>query len=96
MHFTSVFKPSKLSHVVALVCGSRPPPLAAGAISALQFQAVRLACARHELRLPDGARAGFFLGDGEPPHMNRLYPGSLNHSLFHPLSCLSPVELPLG
>jgi hypothetical protein len=41
---------------------SNPP---AGAISALQFQAVRLACARHELRLPDGARAGFFLGDGE-------------------------------
>lgn len=38
---------------------------AAGAISALQFQAVRLACARHELRLPDGSRAGFFLGDGE-------------------------------
>lgn len=38
---------------------------AGGAISALQFQAVRLACARHEQKLPDGSRAGFFLGDGE-------------------------------
>jgi hypothetical protein len=26
---------------------------------------VRLAGARHEQRLPDGSRAGFFLGDGE-------------------------------
>eukprot|EP00878_Enallax_costatus_P023440 GHUV01024933.1.p1 GENE.GHUV01024933.1~~GHUV01024933.1.p1 ORF type:complete len:410 (+),score=80.43 GHUV01024933.1:835-2064(+) len=38
--------------------------LKSGAISALQFQAVRLACARHEQKLPDGSRAGFFLGDG--------------------------------
>lgn len=38
---------------------------AGGAISALQFHAVRLACARHEQLLPDGSRAGFFLGDGE-------------------------------
>ncbi len=34
-------------------------------ISAPQFQAVRLASARHETRLRGGARAGFFLGDGE-------------------------------
>jgi hypothetical protein len=38
---------------------------AGSAISALQFHAVRLACARHEQKLPDGSRAGFFLGDGE-------------------------------
>eukprot|EP00775_Hariotina_reticulata_P014309 gene14309-36_t len=38
--------------------------LQSGAISALQFHAVRLACARHEHKLPDGTRAGFFLGDG--------------------------------
>jgi hypothetical protein len=38
---------------------------AGGAISALQFHAVRLACARHDQKLPDGSRAGFFLGDGE-------------------------------
>lgn len=36
----------------------------AGRISALQFQAVRLACQKHETFLPDGSRAGFFLGDG--------------------------------
>ena len=36
-----------------------------GHISALQFQAVRLACQKHETFLPDGSRAGFFLGDGE-------------------------------
>ncbi|KAL0036320.1 hypothetical protein WJX77_002328 [Trebouxia sp. C0004] len=35
-----------------------------GHISALQFQAVRLACQKHETFLPDGSRAGFFLGDG--------------------------------
>ena len=36
----------------------------AGRISALQFQAVRLACQKHETFLPNGSRAGFFLGDG--------------------------------
>ena len=38
----------------------------AGRISALQFQAVRLACQKHETFLPDHTRAGFFLGDGKP------------------------------
>jgi hypothetical protein len=38
---------------------------AGGKISAAQFMAVRQACARHETRLKDGSRAGFFLGDGE-------------------------------
>ncbi len=34
-------------------------------ISALQFQAVQMACAKHETFLADGkTRAGFFLGDG--------------------------------
>eukprot|EP00955_Chlamydomonas_euryale_P115228 366336-Chlamydomonas_euryale.AAC.19 len=33
-------------------------------ISALQFEAVRLACHRHTQTLPNGSRAGFFLGDG--------------------------------
>lgn len=54
-------------HVPAMRLPALPAP-AAGAISALQFQAVRLACARHELRLPGGERAGFFLGDGEQQH----------------------------
>ena len=33
-------------------------------ISSLQARAVHLACARHEHFLPNGQRAGFFLGDG--------------------------------
>lgn len=36
----------------------------ADGISALQVQAVHLACARHETFLPNGQRAGFYLGDG--------------------------------
>jgi hypothetical protein len=46
---------------------SRPPPTSTppgGKLSAAQFKALQLACARHETRLPDGSRAGFFLGDG--------------------------------
>ncbi|KAG2496337.1 hypothetical protein HYH03_005567 [Edaphochlamys debaryana] len=38
--------------------------LSSGKISAAQFAAVRMACAKHETRLKDGSRAGFFLGDG--------------------------------
>lgn len=33
-------------------------------LSALQLEAVVYACQRHEQRLPDGARGGFFIGDG--------------------------------
>lgn len=36
----------------------------AGSLSALQLEAVVYACQRHETRLPDGSKAGFFLGDG--------------------------------
>lgn len=35
-----------------------------GRVSALQLEAVVYACQRHEQRLPDGARGGFFIGDG--------------------------------
>ena len=51
----------------------------AGRISALQFQAIRLACQKHETFLPDGSRAGFFLGDGEP--VDQLSSVSLHPSL---------------
>ena len=37
---------------------------AATALSALQLEAVTYACQRYELTLQDGARAGFFIGDG--------------------------------
>ena len=41
--------------------------LAPEGISALQFQAVQMACAKHETFLADGkTRSGFFLGDGAP------------------------------
>lgn len=51
----------------------------AGRISALQFQAVRLACQKHETFLPDGSRAGFFLGDGEPVGLtNNKYADTCN------------------
>ena len=34
-----------------------------GALSSLQLEGVRFACARHQTILPDGQRAGFFIGD---------------------------------
>ena len=44
------------------------PPTAAnahgGALSKAQLETVAYACMRHALRLPNGCRAGFFLGDG--------------------------------
>lgn len=61
----------------------------AGRISALQFQAVRLACQKHETFLPDGSRAGFFLGDGE--HVEQLSSVSLHPSLVRH-NILSNVE----
>jgi hypothetical protein len=33
-------------------------------LSALQLEAIVYACQRHEQFLPDGNRAGFFIGDG--------------------------------
>ena len=42
-----------------------PGAVTSEGISALQFQAVQMACAKHETFLADGkTRAGFFLGDG--------------------------------
>lgn len=35
-----------------------------GKLSALQLEAIAYACQAHETRLPDGSRAGFFIGDG--------------------------------
>lgn len=35
-----------------------------GKLSSLQLEAVAYACQTHETRLPDGSRAGFFIGDG--------------------------------
>ena len=37
----------------------------AGLLSGLQLESIVYACQRHEETLPDGCRAGFFIGDGE-------------------------------
>ena len=36
-----------------------------GTLSGLQLESIVYACQRHEHYLPDGSRAGFFIGDGE-------------------------------
>jgi len=36
-----------------------------GTLSGLQLESIVYACQRHEHCLPDGSRAGFFIGDGE-------------------------------
>eukprot|EP00897_Mesotaenium_endlicherianum_P005981 jgi/Mesen1/5410/ME000269S04553 len=38
--------------------------VASGALSCLQLEAIIYACQRYDQMLPDGSRAGFFLGDG--------------------------------
>lgn len=38
--------------------------VASGGLSALQLESIVYACQRHEQALPDGQRAGFFIGDG--------------------------------
>ncbi|KAK9822510.1 hypothetical protein WJX81_008146 [Elliptochloris bilobata] len=40
-----------------------PRDVAVNGVSALQYQAALLACAKHETMLPSGERAGFYLGD---------------------------------
>ncbi|GFR44081.1 hypothetical protein Agub_g5241, partial [Astrephomene gubernaculifera] len=66
--------PDKIAETSALASVPVPPVsyktsfpaeiVTKGLISAAQFMAVRLACAKHETLLKDGSRAGFFLGDG--------------------------------
>ena len=60
-------------------------------ISAVQFQAVRLACARHEKRMEDGSRGGFFLGDGRCLISMQCSPQSAHRSQ-QMLLCLSLVQ----
>lgn len=35
-----------------------------GRLSSLQLEAISYACQTHDSRLPNGSRAGFFIGDG--------------------------------
>lgn len=56
-----------------------------GALSALQLESIVYACQRHERKLPDGQRAGFFIGDGAGVGKGRTIAGdhicTLNYSL---------------
>ncbi len=45
-----------------------------GTLSGLQLESIVYACQRHEQLLPDGCRAGFFIGDGEPQSHDVLCP----------------------
>ena len=72
--------------------------------------AVRQACGRHETRLKDGSRAGFFLGDGEGGEaghrgeagcrwswvgvINACLPACLPASLFNRLPRCLPARHP--
>jgi len=53
--------PASVAGGVASALG---PCIASGALSKLQLEGVLHACAKHEILLPGGMRAGFLLGDG--------------------------------
>ena len=57
-----------------------------GTLSGLQLESIVYACQRHEHYLPDGSRAGFFIGDGEEPTL----PSSIVMSLLS--TCLSSAQ----
>ena len=57
-----------------------------GTLSGLQLESIVYACQRHEHYLPDGSRAGFFIGDGGEP----ILPCSMLLSLLS--ICLSSAQ----
>ena len=48
----------------------------AGTLSALQLESIVYACQRHQRLLPDGQRAGFFIGDGAGVGKGRTIAGA--------------------
>ena len=52
-----------------------------GKLSCLQLEGVQYACQRHQLILPDGFRAGFFLGDGAGVGKGRQIAGAASDAL---------------
>jgi P-loop containing NTP hydrolase pore-1 len=50
--------------------------VASGGLSALQLESIVYACQRHEQALPDGQRAGFFIGDGAGVGKGRTIAGA--------------------
>ena len=56
---------------LSLASVTLPPPSyqlamkeTSGSLSALQLETIRYVCQQHERQLPDGSRAGFYIGDG--------------------------------
>ena len=47
-----------------------------GGLSGLQLESITYACQRHEQLLPDGSRAGFFIGDGAGVGKGRTIAGA--------------------
>ncbi|CAM9634187.1 unnamed protein product, partial [Scytosiphon promiscuus] len=54
-----------------------------GKLSALQLEAISYACQAHETRLPDGSRAGFFIGDGAGVGKGRQLAGIMLENFLH-------------
>jgi P-loop containing NTP hydrolase pore-1 len=54
----------------------------AGVLSALQLESITYACQRHEQHLPDGSRAGFFIGDGAGVGKGRTIAGLCARARF--------------
>jgi hypothetical protein len=44
-------------------------------LSALQLETIKYACQQHERQLPDGARSGYFIGDGAGVGKDRTIAG---------------------
>ena len=51
-----------------------------GALSRAQLETIHYACQRHEIRIPSGERAGFFLGDGVGLGKGRQLAGIILHN----------------
>ena len=56
-----------------------------GALSALQLESIVYTCQRHERMLPDGQRAGFFIGDGAGVGKGRTIAGAVLRCPRHPV-----------
>jgi hypothetical protein len=58
------------------------PCIIRGALSSMQIEGILYACERHSKRLPDGSRAGFFLGDSAGAGKGRQVAGIILDNLL--------------
>jgi hypothetical protein len=61
---------------------SLDPCIIRGALSSMQIEGILYACERHSKRLPDGSRAGFFLGDSAGAGKGRQVAGIILDNLL--------------